>query len=293
MKIAVTGGTGSWDRGLGPVVIAALRARGHEVTNIDRATAPREIERWGFIRADLTDYGQTFAALHGHDAVIQLAANGEPDFNHVAGAARFHVNTLIAYNVFQAACALGMKKVVWASSETVLGFPFIDVPPKVLPTSDDDPPIPTGSYGISKAVTEDLARHMNRRFGIPFIGLRFSNIFYDTKGHETSYEKIPSFWDDPTSRKFNLWGYVDSRDTADACVLALESNLTGAEVMTIAAPDTIMRQTNAEIVAAAFPGCELRPGTSDHETLLSIAKARKLIGYSPRWTWRKVLGRDG
>jgi nucleoside-diphosphate-sugar epimerase len=289
MKIAVTGGTGSWDRGIGPVVIAALVAKGYEVTNLDRAV-PGGIEKAGFIRVDLTDYGQTFAALHGHDAVIQLAAHGEPDWDHVSGAARFHTNSLIAYNVFQAACFLGMKKVVWASSETVLGFPFDRVPPKILPTSDDDPPIPTSSYGISKANTEDLARHMNRRYGVPFVGLRFSNIFYDTPGHVTGYEKILAFWDDPLARRFNLWGYVDSRDTADACVQALEAPIAGAEVMTIAAPDTIMRQTNAELVAAAFPGCVLRPGTGPHEGLESIEKARKLIGYDPQWTWRRVLG---
>ncbi len=288
MKVAVTGGTGSWDRGIGPVIIAALKAKGHAVTNLDRAV-PGGIERPGFIKVDLTDYGQTFAALHGHDAVIQLAANGEPDWDHVSGAARFHVNTLIAYNVFQAACFLGMKKVVWASSETVLGFPFT-VPPKILPTNDDDPPIPTSSYGISKAVTEDLARHMNRQYGVPFVGLRFSNIFYDVAGHTTSYERIPKFWDDPHSRKFDLWGYVDSRDTADACVQALESDVTGAEVMTIAAADTIMRQPNAELVAACFPGCKILPGTGEHETLISIDAARTLIGYEPKWTWRKVLG---
>jgi nucleoside-diphosphate-sugar epimerase len=292
MKIAVTGGTGSWDRGLGPVVVAALVRAGHKVTNLDRAV-PGGIERPGFIRVDLTDYGETFAAMHGHDAVVQLAANGEPDFNHVSGAARFHTNSLIAFNVFQAACALKMRMVVWASSETVLGFPFDRVWPPLLPTSDDDPPIPTGAYGISKANTEDLARHMNRLSGVPFVGLRFSNIFYDTPGHVTSYEKIPPFWEDPQSRKFNLWGYVDSRDAADACLKALQSPVSGAEVMTIAAPDTIMRQPNDELVAAAFPGTRLRPGTGPHDTLISIDKARKLIGYDPQWTWRRVLGRQG
>lgn len=289
MKVAVTGGTGSWDRGVGPVVIAALEAAGHEVTNIDRAVPG--IEKPGFIKVDLTDYGQTFAALHGHNAVVQLAANGEPDWDHVSGAARFHVNTLIAYNVFQAACFLGMKRVVWASSETVLGFPFVHVQPEVLPTSDDDPPIPTGSYGISKAVTEDLARHMHRRYGVDFVGLRFSNIFYDTPGHVTGYEKIPSFWDDPASRRFNLWGYVDARDVAQSCVKALTADVHGAEVVSIAAADTVMRQTNAELVAA-FPGCTLRPGTGPHDTLISIDKAKRLIGYAPEWTWRRVLSMD-
>ncbi len=291
-KIAVTGGTGSWDRGLGPVVIAALQAKGYEVTNhrSHRGAAARSSAGVSS-SADLTDYGQTFAALHGHDAVINLAANGEPDFNHVAGAERFRVNTMIAYNVFQAACALGMKKVVWASSETVLpASPSATCRRRCCRRATRTRRSRPASYGISKAVTEDLARHMNRRFGVPFIGLRFSNIFYDTPGHTTSYEKIPSFWADPKSRMFNLWAYVDQPRHRGLLRQALESNITGAEVMTIAAPDTIMKQTNAEIVAAAFPGCQLRPGTGPHETLESIEKARKLIGYDPKWTWRRVLG---
>jgi nucleoside-diphosphate-sugar epimerase len=289
MKIAVTGGTGSWDRGVGPVVIKALIEAGHEVTNLDRAV-PGGIESRGFIKVDLTDYGATFAALHGHDAVVQLAANGEPDWDHLSGAARFHVNTLIAYNVFQAAVTYGVQKVVWASSETVLGFPFDLVPPRLLPTSDEDPPIPTSSYGISKAVTEDLARHMHRRYGTDFVGLRFSNIFYDNPGHVTGYDRVEGFWSDPLSRRFNLWGYVDSRDVAQAVVKSVDTPVKGAEVLTISAADTIMRQTNDELVRAAFPGCALKPGTGPHETLISIEKARRLIGYQPQHSWRTVLG---
>jgi nucleoside-diphosphate-sugar epimerase len=289
MKVAVTGGTGSWDRGIGPVIIAALEADGHDVVNLDRAV-PNGIEGRGFIRVDLTDYGATFAALHGAEAVVHLAANGEPDWNHVSGAARFHVNTLCAYNVFQAAVTMGLEKVVWASSETVLGYPFDRIPPKVLPTSDDDPPIPTSSYGISKAVTEDLARHMHRRYGTSFIGLRFSNIFYDRPGHPTGYDRVEGFWDDPLSRSSNLWGYVDNRDVAQATVKALRPGVTGAENVTIAAADTIMRQPNEELVAMAFPGCTLRPGTGTHETLTSIDKARQLLGYEPQHSWRSVLG---
>ena len=288
MKIAVTGGTGSWDRGVGPVVIAALQAAGHSVTNIDRAI-PGGIESHGFIRADLTDYGQTFAALHGHDAVVQLAANGEPDWNHVSGAARFHTNTLIAYNVFQAACFLGIKRVVWASSETVLGFPFT-TPPSLLPTIDEDPAIPTSSYGISKAVTEHLARHMHRAYGTTFVGLRFSNIFYDTPGHITGYDRLPRFWADPMAKRFDLWAYVDSRDVAQSCLKGLTADIDGAPVMTIAAADTVQTQTNEELLAMAFPDCRLRPGTGPHDTLISIDTARRLIGYEPEWSWRRVLG---
>ena len=93
----------------------------------------------------------------------------------------------------------------------------------------------------------------------------------------------------PIAASFDLWAYVDSRDTAiPAC--RRSSDITGAEVMTIAAADTLMTQTNAELIAAAFPGCQLRPGTGDHDTLIAIDKARRLIGYNPQWTWRRVLG---
>ena len=108
--------------------------------------------------------------------------------------------------------------------------------------------------------------------------------------HVTAYQTIPPAWDDIQAKKFNLWGYVDARDVAQACAKAIDSHLTGAEAMTIAAEDTIMRQTNAELLAAAFPGTTLKPGTGPHETLISIDKARRLIGYTPEWTWRKVLG---
>ncbi len=291
MKVAVTGGTGSWDRGIGPVVIAALKAKGHEVTNLDRAV-PGGIERAGFIRTDLTDYGQTFAAMFGHDAVIQLAANGEPDWDHVSGAARFHVNSLIAYNVFQAACFLGMRKVVWASSETVLGFPFDKVQPKILPTSDDDPPIPTSSYGISKANSEDLARHMNRPLRR---ALRRPALLQHFLRHAGSHHRLregPELLVRPAVAPIQSMELCRQPRHRRRLRAGARIAITGAEVMTIAAPDTIMRQPNAELVAAAFPGCALRPGTGetrDHG-LISIDKARKLIGYDPQWTWRQVLG---
>ena len=102
-----------------------------------------------------------------------------------------------------------MEKVVWASSETVLGYPYDRFIPPLVPTHDDDPPIPTASYGISKVLVETLAEHLNRLHGVPFIGLRFSNIYYDIPGHDTGYDHLPPFWDDPVAKKFNLWGYVD------------------------------------------------------------------------------------
>jgi nucleoside-diphosphate-sugar epimerase len=286
-RIAVTGGSGSPERGIGAVIVRDLAAKGFEVVNLDIVPPRQNVGT--FRQVNLTHYGDTFASLSGCDAVVHLAANANPDFDHFTGAQRFHTNTLAAYNVFQAAVALGIEKVVWASSETVLGFPYDKVVPPLVPTHDDDPPIPTGSYGISKVVTETLAEQLNRIHGMPFIGLRFSNIYYDIPGHETGYDQLPPFWDDPGAKKFNLWGYVDSRDVVQSVMLALESGISTARVFTIAAADTNMKLGNEELLAGFLPGARLRPGTGSHDTLIGIDRARAELGYAPRHSWRDVL----
>ena len=285
--IAVTGSTGSKGRGVGPVVVKALREKGYRVLPLDlRQPETPDPE---FRPVDLTDYGATFAALYGAEMVVHLAANAEPDTNHVDGAQRFHVNTLAAYNVFQAACAMGLQRVVWASSETVLGYPFDKADPAALPVTDDEPAIPTGSYGISKAVTEELARHMHRVHGTSFIGLRLSRIHHDVPGHPHNYEAVRRGWTDPADLRTNLFGYVDARDVAGAVIAALTADFTGAESMTIAAADTTWRQPNETLVREFYPQTRLKPDTGPYETLISIDKARRLIGYQPRHSWRDVL----
>jgi len=285
--IAVTGSTGSKGRGLGPVVVRTLREAGYRVLTLDM-TLP-EISDSDFRLVDLTDYGATFAALHGAERIVHLAANAGPDTNMYTGAQRFHVNTLTAYNVFQSACAMGLDRVVWASSETVYGYPFDKSYPKSLPVSDDEPTIPTGSYGISKAVTEELARHLHRMFGTSFIGLRLSRVHHDVPNHPHNYEAVRRGWSDPTDLRTNLFGYVDARDAAGAVLAALKAEFAGAEAMGIFAADTTWNKPNAELVRQFYPEATLKPGTGDYETLVSNDKAKRLIGYAPRHSWRDVL----
>ncbi len=286
--IAVTGGSGSPERGIGAVIVKMLADKGYEVVNLD--IAPPRQDVGSFRHVDLTHYGDTFACLHGCDAVVHLAANANPDFDHFTGAKRFHTNTLATYNVFQAAVALGMEKVVWASSETVLGFPYDKHVPDLLPTHDDEPAIPTGSYGISKAVCEEMAAHFFRLHGMPILGLRFSNIYYDIEGHETGYDQLPPYWETPEEKKFNLWGYVDSRDIAQGIWLALQADIRSARNYTLAAADTNMKMTNEELLERCFPGTKLRPGTGPHDTLIGIDRARDELGYQPQYSWRDILG---
>ena len=170
-------------------------------------------------------------------------------------------------------------RVVWASSETVLGLPF-DEPPAFAPIDETIEPRPESSYALAKLVGETMAEQAARRSGIPFVGLRISNIM-----EPDDYAAFPGYWADPTIRKWNLWGYVDVRDVAQAVRRALEAEVTGAEICIVAAADTVMTRPSAELMAEVFPDVPLRRPVDGRETLLSIDKARRLLGYEPEHRW--------
>lgn len=271
--IVVTGGSGKAGRS----TVQALQAAGYEVRNLDRvAPTGGTVRTW---LVDLTDFGQTIDALAGAEAVVHLAAI--PNDNIHPPERTFRENTLSTFNVFHAAMRLGLKRVVWASSETTLGLPFVKVSPTTAPVTEEHYPFPESTYSLSKVVGEAMAAQIARWSGIPFVGLRFSNVM-----EPEDYARFESWQDDPAKRRWNLWGYIDARDAGESCRLALEADLSGSENFIIAAADTCMRLTNAELLAAEFPGCQLTPGTGDHDTLLSIAKARRMLGFAPRFSWR-------
>ena len=275
-KVIVTGGSGK----AGRAAIKDLIEHGYEVRNVDRA-GQHQRGNPNVIYADLSDFGQTIDAMTGYDAVVHLAAIPAPEI--YSDEVTFRNNITSTYNVFQAAVTLGMERVVWASSETVLGLPFDDEKPDYAPIDEKQTPYPESSYSLSKLLGEEMARQFNRRHGIPFVGLRISNIM-----EPRQYEQFPTFWDDPMIRKWNLWGYVDARDVAQACRLGLEADISGAEVFIIAAADTCMTTENSKLMEEVFPDVELKE-VGDFDTLLSIDKARDMLGYSPNHSWRDYL----
>lgn len=280
-KIVVTGGSGK----AGRAAIRELLDHGYEVLNLDIAPPAENLTR--FRQLDLTDYGATFAALYGYDAVVHMAANPAPDGDPQTAEARFRGNTGSLYNIFNVATALGMPRVVWASSETVLGLPFTADKLTQAPVDETQPYYPESSYALSKVISETMAEHFHRWFsGTTFIGLRFSNIMDHTRG---DYERFRGFWGDPHLRKWNLWGYVDARDVGQSCRLGLEADITGSENFIIAAGDTVMTTPNARLMEQVFPGVPLRDGVGEYETLLSVDKARRMLGYDPQHSWRHHL----
>jgi nucleoside-diphosphate-sugar epimerase len=271
--VVVTGGSGK----AGRAVVDELVGHGYEVLSVDtvRSAAVACEQR----QADLTDFGETVEALRGAEAVVHLAAIPAPGLR--PDELTFRANTTSTYNVMSAAPLLGLARVVWASSETILGLPFEREHPAYAPMDEEHPPLPESSYALSKLVSEEMARQFSRWTGLPYVGLRFSNIM-----EPEDYERFPSFWGDAHLRKWNLWGYVDARDVAQSCRLALEAGVAGAEVFIVAAADTVMNRPSRDLLAEVFPDVPLRGSLDDHGTLLSSAKARRLLGYEPRFSWR-------
>jgi nucleoside-diphosphate-sugar epimerase len=272
MRVVVTGGNGK----AGRWVVRDLREHGHSVLSVDLRHDPWEWDDRCRV-ADLTDYGQAVEILAGADAVVHLAAIPAPGIRPAADT--FRINVTSTYNVFAAAEANGVGRVVWASSETVLGLPF-DTPPLYAPIDEAIEPRPESSYALSKVASETIAAQFARRTGTPHVGLRISNIM-----EPDDYHRFPTFWDDPHLRKWNLWGYVDCRDVAQACRLGLSAPVQGAEVCIVAAEDTVMTRDSADLMAEVFPDVPLRRPLRGRETLLAIDHARDVLGYSPAQRW--------
>jgi len=281
----VTGGSGK----AGRVVVQDLLEHGHAVMNIDRVPSPESGDPDSpapFLRADVTDFGQVLEALSmaygppGIDAVVHLAAIPSPV--HATPDVVFRTNMTSTHAVFAAAARLGLRRVVWASSETTLGLPF-DRPPDYVPV-DERHMYPETSYALSKVLGEEMARQWSRWSGISIIGLRFSNIMI-----RADYEQFPAWWDDPHLRKWNLWGYVDESHVCQGVRLALEADIDGADNFIIAASDTVMRRPSRELVAEVFPEVPIAEHVEGTDTLLDIRKARKVLGYSPEFSWRQLF----
>ncbi|MCH8566554.1 NAD(P)-dependent oxidoreductase [Nesterenkonia sp. LB17] len=278
MRIAVTGSTGK----LGTVVARELRSAGHEVIGLDVEGTRGP----GFVKLDLTDYGQVIDALggvadqhDGVDALVHLAAVPAPGIR--TDVATFHNNVTATFNVFWAAVRLGIDRIVCASSETVLGLPF-DTPPPYIPVDEQYPARPESTYSLVKHLEEQMAVELVRwNPQLSITALRFSNVM-----NPEDYADFPAFDSDARLRKWNLWGYIDARDGAQAVQRALEVAGPGFERYIIAAADTVMSRPNAELVAEVFPEVALRGELGVNDTLLSIEKARRELGYEPRHSWR-------
>jgi nucleoside-diphosphate-sugar epimerase len=286
-RIVVTGGSGK----AGRAVVRELIEHDYGVVNVDLVPPPEPLCH--FLKADLNDMGQAVDALRRAagtverrrpfelaDAVVHLA--GIPAPGLAPDVTTFQNNLMTTYNVFSAATMLGLDRVVWASSETLFGLPFTREMPAFAPITEEHPMLPENSYALAKGLAEEMARQMHRwNPATSFMGLRISNII-----DPLEYGMFANWQKDPNIRKWNLWSYVDSRDVAQACRLALEATHVGADHCIIAAADTVMGRPSRDLLVECFPRVPITRAVGEFESLQSTGKAHRLFGYVPRHSWR-------
>src|ERR1051325_396610 len=251
MKILVTGGQGK----VGRFVVQELVNSAHEVTVFDRVPGP-ERGAVRYLVGDIQDLGQVIEAMHGADAVIHLAAIHNP--NIATATVTYQTNVVGTFNVHHAAFRLGIKRVVSASSNAVVGWSYSDnFVPDYLPVDEDHPLRPEDPYGLSKEIAETIASSYALK-GLETISLRPSGVVTP----EELEEMRKNAGREPSG--FHAYSYIDARDLAVAFRLAVERPLPAASVMFVVADDSTI----------AEPLCEFYP-----RIMPSIgAKARMLTG---------------
>jgi nucleoside-diphosphate-sugar epimerase len=289
MRIVVTGGSGR----LGQFVVRELFTHAHQVSALD-AVKPRECPAPTYV-ADLAKIDSLFDHFKNADAVIHLARQRFPytesgfnaatqrwEFADVAGdAARFNANVAMTNNVVTAAEAAGVKKLVVGSSLAIYGlyYPLTMLQPDYLPIDEAHPLRPQDPYGLSKVVGEKLCEAASQRSGMQIASLRFSGIY--TEEHRSLLAQRKT---NPIIRGTGaLWSYLDVRDAAHACRLAIEKDFAGHQAFNICAPDTIMDLPTRELAQRYLPkGVELRAGLSGRSSGYAVAKAKSTLGFEAK-----------
>ena len=289
-RVVVTGGSGL----AGKWVVEDLVAHGYEVLNVDRVPMAKGTART--LITDLTDAGQVFNALAATTVTHEFADDLEPKtidaVVHFAAIPRiaytpdneiFRINVMGTYNVLDAASKLGIKKVILASSETTYGIVFAHRhrDPEYFPLDEEYPVDPMDSYATSKVINEITGKAFHRRTGADVYCLRIGNVL-----DPVDYAKFPTWLKDPSLRKRIAWSYIDSRDLATACRLGIEKDGLGFQVMNVAADDVSSDVPTAELLSRFYPNVPVKRPMGTHESLLSNAKLKRLLGWEPKYAWR-------
>lgn len=294
MRILFTGGSGK----AGRHAIAYLLEQGHRVLNVD--LAPLEMEGVENRIADMTDAGQMFDVMHSYMSFDELEpGTGLPRFDavvHFAAVPRillkpdnecFRVNTVGTYNVIDAAVKAGVRKIIFASSETTYGVCFADGArqPDYLPIDEDHPTLPEDSYGMSKVVNEVTARSFQKRTGFDIYGLRINNVI---EPHEYARD-FPGYSENPQRRLRNFFAYIDARDLGHMVDRCLAVDGLGYQIFNVSNDHHSVAASTGDLIRRFYPDVPCNRDLGAHETFYSNAKARQMLGFSPKHDWRTIL----
>ncbi|KIW64676.1 hypothetical protein PV04_09594 [Phialophora macrospora] len=308
LRVAFTGGSGK----VGRHVIQTLLQHGHQVINLDlvdlSSTTSSDptlsaLQTVHTIKCDLTDSGQVFSSLNTHmalgepfptaeppcpvDAVIHFAGINKPMV--VSDGETFRINVLGTHNVVEAACKLGIKKVILASSVTVYGVAFgqghLDY--ASFPVTEDLDTNPTDPYALSKLCGERVARSYAARFGVDVYCLRIGRVFEPdeyTSNMFHGYVREPEKWFQ------HGWSYTDARDLGRMCHCGLLASGLGFQVFN-AVNSTITNQSadTAEFLRRLYPHIPQTREFDQREAPISNRKIRRMLGFKDEHDWRAYL----
>jgi nucleoside-diphosphate-sugar epimerase len=278
MKIIVTGSSGQF----GQHVARNFTAAGHDVLGIDRVANPSMRPSWV---CDLSRTGDLYEAFTGAEAVVHLAAIPAP--NLMPDSVTFNNNVSAVYNVLKVAADLKIDKLVVASSIAAYGFLYAREmsAPDYLPLDEEHLCRPVDPYGLSKLVGETIADSFAAQTGASISSLRLPGINFDPE-----FRLIKERFSNPRYRLPGFWTYIDARDAAESCRLALEAAPRGHAIFNVAAPTSNMREPTDELLRQYLPAVKKK-----HDRLvgnwsgMDSSKAERTLGFRAQHVWERYI----
>jgi nucleoside-diphosphate-sugar epimerase len=278
LRILLTGGAGL----LGRHLASRLRVAGHDVVSVDRS--PVDFAAEGAIHhcADIVKWAGLEATINAADVLVHAAAS--TDVAGTAAADMLTGNIALSARVLLAAADAGIGRIVYASSQSALGFSRAPQPivPDYVPVDEWHRSHATESYGLSKRVGEDICAMISARYAIPTVSLRFPVIW----APEGRARHVGLRMGDPVQAVKSFWSYVDVRDAAEAVLLAATVGLPqGATVLNISARWPFCDGDIRDHVAAHFGAV---PGAADlrmDRPVYAVVRAAEVLGFQARYRW--------
>ncbi len=279
MRILVTGGAGL----IGRHAVDRLVRGGHSVTALVRraSQAPKDelVLASTEVVGDAADVALVTTLTRDVDAVLHLAAIAGP-VGHTAKEL-IVANTGTTMTVLEAAGESRVKAVVIASSISILGMAWSEelMSPLYLPIDEAHPLRPTEGYALSKECDEAAARMASRRWGLPVVALRFPFTHSQEVVRRRAADPAQAFY-----MAKELWAYLDLRDAARACELALTSavagRLPGCTVLNVIADDLIVDRALGELVDEWHPSLVGSLPGYPFAGAYDVGAARRKLGFS-------------